>query len=803
MNVRKKYLQSFGFFVLIAVLAVSACKDSSVSGVEEEEIASSIKAEASSNELGGIITNTYISDSSVDTYDPIFPATADPNWTSSVCYQGNTFGINASWSNPHKAFQVTRDPSPNGAAHPWESNTFDAFWINTVNDMDSPDTKDINGTSGPGGTPGQDPNSGHNWSRYEANVSGNGDFSIQLLADNCSWVYLADSDGQNPQLIGYQAVTSTPGNYGVVLDGDHQLIFIIYDGGGLAGGKFRLETTENPPPPIEPEEPVIITYTSQAGIKTWEPIIVDRRPDFSTSQCTDDGAIGPHVINIDDSRWVRTNNAAFSTRGLLPSHYNNEFTFERAWNGIYGLDNFDADWINAKNSPWSRDTYPTGYQGTTPLPDGKANWTRYELPVEGNGSFELKLLADDCSWIYLDGEVVGYQDNGDLGDPDAIRFGLELNGSHTLSFIIFDQGGEAGGKFILETTTEIIPPYDPPNPNTAPVADAGSDQSVTATGQTTSVTLDGSGSSDADGDVLTYSWTLNGSEVSTSPSFSTNLADGSYTFSLTVSDGEEVDSGDVNVTVENTVPVANAGSDQTLDATGSTTNVTLNGSGSSDTDGDVLSYSWSQNGVQIATGVSPNVQLAVGTYSYTLTVTDVNGASSSDNVSVEVRNVAPEAVIRAGSAVLGSSVVFSGSGSSDANGDLLTYAWDFGDGNGASGDNVTHDFSISGNVIVTLTVTDTFGATGTSSVTVSIAGRPFKDFNNDGLFNSGDVLIPLVEFADGKYDAKKVAIVIPANTPDIVAEKLDIKAEGITVASKLIAVKDLKVSLLNPSCAAL
>lgn len=190
-------------------------------------------------------TNVYISDNSVDTYDPIFPATADKNWTSSVCYQGNSFGINANWTNPHKAFQVTKDPSPNGAPHPWESNTFEAYWINAVNDMDSPDTKDINGNAGP---------EGHNWTRYETQVAGNGEFVVQLIADNCSWIYLADENGNSPQLIGYQGAVSTPGEYGVTLNGNHTLTFIIYDGGGLAGGKFRLETTESfggtPPPPI-------------------------------------------------------------------------------------------------------------------------------------------------------------------------------------------------------------------------------------------------------------------------------------------------------------------------------------------------------------------------------------------------------------------------------------------------------------------------------------------------------------------------------------------------------------------------
>jgi len=347
------------------------------------------------------VNNVYVSSSSIQTYDPIFPASEDRGWTSTVCYQSNDFGLTASWVNPHNAFEVTQD---NGQPHPWDNATFDAAWINSYNSMNS---------EGPGG---------HNWSRYETQVSGNGEFVIQLLADNCSWVYLADENGDNPRLVGYQGATSSPGEYGVTLDGTHQLSFVIFDGGGLAGGKFRLETTE-------------------------------------------------------------------------------EF-------------------------------------GGTP------------------------------------------------------------------------------------------PPIDT---NTAPVADAGADQTLDATGQTTYVTLDGSGSSDADGDALSYSWTLNGSVLSTDASFSTNLADGSYTFTLTVSDGEESDSDEVSVTVVNTIPVADAGADQTLEATGATTTVTLNGS-ATDADGDALTYSWS-NG---ASGASTSVDLAVGTHTFTMTVTDEQGATDSDQVTVTI-----------------------------------------------------------------------------------------------------------------------------------------------------------------------
>jgi len=87
--------------------------------------------------------------------------------------------------------------------------------------------------------------------------------------------------------------------------------------------------------------------------------------------------------------------------------------------------------------------------------------------------------------------------------------------------------------------------------NSAPVADAGADI-VTMVDETTGiavVTLDGSGTYDLDGDAMTYSWVLNSAEVSTEVSFTTDLAVGVHTFTLTVNDGELDGTDDVVVTV--------------------------------------------------------------------------------------------------------------------------------------------------------------------------------------------------------------------------------------------------------------
>jgi hypothetical protein len=82
------------------------------------------------------------------------------------------------------------------------------------------------------------------------------------------------------------------------------------------------------------------------------------------------------------------------------------------------------------------------------------------------------------------------------------------------------------------------------------------------------------------------------------------------------------------------VPTANAGPDQTVTAAdGISAQVTLDGSGST---GDIVSYVWTIDDVEIATGVNPSVALEVGVHVITLTVTDDGGATDSDQVTITV-----------------------------------------------------------------------------------------------------------------------------------------------------------------------
>jgi serine protease AprX len=153
--------------------------------------------------------------------------------------------------------------------------------------------------------------------------------------------------------------------------------------------------------------------------------------------------------------------------------------------------------------------------------------------------------------------------------------------------------------------------------------------------------------------------------------------------------------------------------------------VSFDGTGSSDADNDALTYAWDfGDGATGAGATAQHAYAATGSYEVTLTVTDGSGAS--DSVSVPVTVVADQAPTAAfatsGDGRAGRLQHFDGTGSSDPDGDALTYRWDFGDGNTGTGATVDHAYGKAGRYTVTLTVSDGLGGVDTESATVRIKG---------------------------------------------------------------------------------
>lgn len=139
--------------------------------------------------------------------------------------------------------------------------------------------------------------------------------------------------------------------------------------------------------------------------------------------------------------------------------------------------------------------------------------------------------------------------------------------------------------------------------------------------------------------------------------------------------------------------------------------VTFDASGSTDPNGDSLSYSWSFENGDAATGITTTYEFTeFGDQTVTLTVNDGNGNSDSETISIEVinPNIAPIAAFTTDveNGIAPVSITFDASTSTDANNDPLTYSWDFGNGDVATGIMTTYEFTAVGAFDVKLTVSD-------------------------------------------------------------------------------------------------
>ena len=143
--------------------------------------------------------------------------------------------------------------------------------------------------------------------------------------------------------------------------------------------------------------------------------------------------------------------------------------------------------------------------------------------------------------------------------------------------------------------------------------------------------------------------------------------------------------------------------------------------------GDTFTYLWNfGDGSATSTTASPvKTYTADGTYTITLTVTDAWGDAASTTrvltITEPPTNVAPVAVIPVPSCT-GRVCNFTSAGTADANGDVITYLWNWGDATATStAAAASHTFVNAGTYIVTLTVTDAWGDAGSTTREITLA----------------------------------------------------------------------------------
>lgn len=281
--------------------------------------------------------------------------------------------------------------------------------------------------------------------------------------------------------------------------------------------------------------------------------------------------------------------------------------------------------------------------------------------------------------------------------------------------------------------------------NQLPIARTNGNQTITL--PTAQVTLDGSTSYDPDGTIASYKWEyVSGpagyliSNGTSAVATASGLVEGAYQFKLTVTDnaGAPV-STTVNVTVSkpaNKPPVANAGAGATI--TLPTNSANLDGSASSDPDGTIVSYSWVLISGPAGSAITDNTAdkttvtgLVAGQYKYQLTVKDDAGAPATSTVIITVNDVANKTPIANAGADINitlpvSSANLNGSASSDPDGTIATYKWEYvsGPAGWAITNNAVAQTKATGLVQGTyqfrLTVTDNKGAPSTDVVNVYV-----------------------------------------------------------------------------------
>jgi PKD repeat protein len=363
-----------------------------------------------------------------------------------------------------------------------------------------------------------------------------------------------------------------------------------------------------------------------------------------------------------------------------------------------------------------------------------AGWYRFDTaacPFAGPGNaapsagFSFSCSGLTCSFdgggSWASDGIVAYRwDFGDGTSASGITasHGYAAKGSYRVTLTVTDSGGLTGANAQTVATTDIPP--------TARF-------SFSCTGLTCS--FDGGASADPDGTIRQYYWSFGDGygALGSSSAQNTYPQAGSYTVRLEVVD----DAGLAAV------------SDQTVTVVGTSTNVPptasfsyscssltchFDGSGSSDSDGTIVAYQWDfgdHSGASTSTPTIDHSYPQAGSYSVTLTVTDNGKASATSGPqTVTVTNVPPTASFTVSCS--GLSCSFDGSGSSDPDGTIKSYWWNFGDGSALGvGSTTAHTYAQNGSYILTLTVIDNGGlnATATKTVTVGPNAPPSVAFS--------------------------------------------------------------------------
>ncbi|MBL6448895.1 tandem-95 repeat protein [Fulvivirga sp. 29W222] len=385
--------------------------------------------------------------------------------------------------------------------------------------------------------------------------------------------------------------------------------------------------------------------------------------------------------------------------------------------GASGSDNVNVT-ITALNTP---PVVNTGADVNLVLPTDNVDITGTATDNDGT--------IASTQWTQISGPAASFTVSGNIISITGLTAG-----TYIFRFSATDNDGDSA-----QDDVEIVVTAS----NVLPTVNAGPDKNVTL--PTNSINLTGT-ASDSDGSIVSYSWSIISGPIATLANQNTttvtvsDLTEGSFTLRFTATDNDGGSKSDqaiitVNPAATNQVPTAEAGSN--LSITLPTNFVTISGSGS-DTDGSIASYNWTKKSGPSAGTLSNNTTptltvsgLIEGTYVFTLMVTDDDGATDMDDVTVTVN---PEAVNQSPTSKAGSDITLVlptnstnivGAGS-DPDGTIVSYSWSQASGptaatlSGASNPTVTVNDLVEGTYTFSLTVQDDDGASDDDYVNVIV-----------------------------------------------------------------------------------
>ncbi len=350
----------------------------------------------------------------------------------------------------------------------------------------------------------------------------------------------------------------------------------------------------------------------------------------------------------------------------------------------------------------------------------------YPVVLDGSQSTSGDYKIDRYTWSINDGtEATGARLTHRFKEP----------GSYLVTLQVRDNSGHVCDT--AKTTISV-------RANDAPVANAGNDRRISPMEE---LSFDGSDSFDRDGKIIAYRWDFgDGNTAESAQTQHRYQKPGRYSVKLTIEDDAGVENSitsDTATVIVNARPRAVIGENLRVAID---QKIAFDGGRSSDADGRIIAYDWDfGDGNTVAGARVDHAFSRPGRYVVHLAVTDDSKTSTnSDRTRISVIVNAPPVAVAGPDRVISNKVRFDGSGSSDPDGRIAQYRWDFGDGQTGSGKSPVHVYRQTGTYPVKLTVADDSGTernTANDQLTVVVNAPPIADAGPDHVAAPNEELI--------------------------------------------------------------